>query len=343
MRQAVYLGDKRFEIRDVPVPEPGPGEVLVKVDYCGICGTDVHGFMFDTVPAGMVLGHEFAGSIAAIGEGVTKWSVGDPVIGGGGSPPAGTRDPIDANPRFNFRTMGWASQAAFDGAYAEYTVMEEWKPLGRPEDVSARAGALAEPLTTAIDAVRPSGIRLGDNVGIFGAGPIGLLCLQAARLAGAARLIVAEPAPARASAAMALGADAVVDPTEVDVEDAMASLTGGIGPDVIFECAGAKDTLHKALSTVRRGGRVALVALCWEPTEVLPVDWISRDIHLTTSLQHDARHWKIALDLLGKGLVQIEPMLAGDSEIALEDIQTVFEGLQRPTDEIKLLVKPGAD
>ena len=85
MKQAVYAGDKVFELRDVPVPEPGEGEVLVKVDYCGICGTDVHGFMYDTVPAGTVLGHEFTGHIAELGKGVTGWRIGDPVVAGGGS------------------------------------------------------------------------------------------------------------------------------------------------------------------------------------------------------------------------------------------------------------------
>ena len=340
MRQAVYAGGKRFEIRDVPVPEPGPGEVLVEVEYCGICGTDVHGFMYDTVPAGTVLGHEFTGRIAAVGEGAGDWRVGDPVVAGGGTPPPGTPDPIDDEPRFNFRTMGWTAMTAFDGAYAEYTVMEAWRPLRRPEGVSAAAGALAEPLTTAIDAVRPAGIRLGDSVGILGAGPIGLLCLQAARLAGATKVIVSEPAPARAAAARALGADAVIDPVASDVEAEMVALTDGLGPDVVFECAGARDTLHQALCTVRRGGRVALVALSWEPNEVLPVDWISRDIQLVTSLQHHPRHWRIGLDLLARGLVRTGPMLAGESVIALDDIQSAFVGLQSPSDEIKLLVRP---
>ncbi len=340
MKQAVYAGGKRFEIRDVPVPEPGPGQVLVEIEYCGICGTDVHGFMYDTVPAGTVLGHEFTGRIAAVGEGAGDWRVGDPVVAGGGTPPPGARDPIDDEPRFNFRTMGWTAMTAFDGAYAEYTVMDAWKPLRRPEGVSAIAGALAEPLTTALDAVRPAGIRLGDSVGILGAGPIGLLCMQAARLAGATTVIVSEPAPARARAATALGADAVIDPTSADAEAEMVALTDGLGPDVVFECAGARDTLNQALCTVRRGGRVALVALSWEPNEVLPVDWISRDIQLVTSLQHHPRHWRIALDLLARGLVRTEPMLTGESVIALDDIQSAFVGLQSPTDEIKLLVRP---
>ena len=340
MKQAVYAGDKVFEIRDVPVPEPGEGEVLVKVDYCGICGTDVHGFMYDTVPAGTVLGHEFTGQIAGLGKGVTGWRIGDPVVAGGGVAPPGSPNPIDDEPRFNFRTMGWTAMTSFDGAYAEYTVMESWKPLPRPEGISAIAGAMAEPLTTAIDAVRPSGIRLGDAVGVLGAGPIGLFCMQAARLAGATTVLVSEPAPARAEAARVLGADAVIDPTQKDVEAEMAALTGGLGPDVVFECAGAKDSLHQALCTVRKGGRVALVALSWEPNEVLPVDWISRDVQLVTSLQHHPRHWNIALDLLDRGLVRTEPMLADGSIVPLSGIQDAFVGLQEPTDEIKMLVRP---
>lgn len=340
MKQAVYTGNKQFELRDTPIPEPGPGEVLVKVDYCGICGTDVHGFMYDTVPSGTVLGHEFTGEIVALGKGVTNWRIGDPVVAGGGTAPAGTPDAIGDEPRFNFRTMGWTAMTSSDGAYAEYTVMEAWKPLRRPAGVSAMAGAMAEPLTTAIDAVRPSGIKLGDTVGVLGGGPIGLFCMQAARAAGASTVIVSEPAPARAAAALALGADAVIDPTDKDVETEMVALTDGLGPDVVFECAGAAGTLQQALSTVRKGGRVALVALSWEPNMVLPVDWITRDIELVTSLQHYPRHWKIALDLLDRGLVRTEPMLTGDSVIPLAGIQQAFEGLQHPTDEIKLLIQP---
>ena len=257
MKQAVYAGDKKFEIRDVPVPVPGVGEVLIKVDYCGICGTDVHGFMYDTVPPGTVLGHEFSGEIAGLGEGVTNWRLGDPVVAGGGKAPPGTPDPIDDEPRFNFRTMGWAAMTSFDGAYAEYTVMEAWNPLRRPDNVSAVAAAMAEPLTTAIDAVRSAGIKLGDEVAVLGGGPIGLFCMQAARAAGASKVILSEPAPARAAAALALGADAVIDPRTTNVEAEMVALTGGLGPDVIFECAGADGTLQQALSTVRKGGRIA--------------------------------------------------------------------------------------
>ena len=139
------------------MPVPGEGEVLVKVDYCGICGTDVHGFMYDTVPAGTVLGHEFTGQIAGLGKGVTGWRIGDQVVAGGGVAPPGSPNPIDDEPRFNFRTMGWTAMTSFDGAYAEYTVMESWKPLPKPEGISAIAGAMAEPLTTAIDACAPFG------------------------------------------------------------------------------------------------------------------------------------------------------------------------------------------
>jgi threonine dehydrogenase-like Zn-dependent dehydrogenase len=307
----------------VPIPKAGPGQLLIKVSYSGICGTDVHGFMYDTVPPGTVLGHEFTGDVVEVGEGVTDWSVGDPVVAGGGTAPAGTPNAIDDNPRFNF-----------------HTVMEAWKPLRRPEGVTAMAGAMAEPLTTAIDAVRPSGIKLGDTVGVLGGGPIGLFCMQAAKAAGASKVIMSEPAPARAAAARALGADAVIDPTEQDVETEMVALTGGLGPDVIFECAGAKGTLQQALSTVRKGGRVALVALSWEPNMVLPVDWITRDIDLVTSLQHYSRHWEIALDLLARGLVLTEPMVPEGGVIPLSDIQSAFDGLQHPTDEIKVLITP---
>ncbi len=340
MKAAVYQGKQRFEIQDIPMPQPGPGQVLVKVEYCGICGTDVHGFMFDVIEPGSIVGHEVSGTVVEVGSEITRWKVGDRVAGGGGEKPPGTPDRIEDDPRFNYRTMGWIDMPARAHSYAEYVTMDEWEPVLIPEGVADIEAAMTEPLATSILAVRRSGIKLGDTVGVLGAGPIGLFCVQAARAAGASTVIVAEPAEARAKAALELGADAIVDPTTSDTGDEMAKLTGGRGPNLVFDCAGAKSTLQDALSAVTRRGRVIIVALCWESTAVVPVDWIARDLEMTTVLGYGPEDWQVGFDLIRTGRVRPQAMLTEESVIPLEGIQEAFDSLLRPTTQIKMVIKP---
>lgn len=338
MKAAVYKGNKRFEVEEIPTPEVGPGQVLVKVRYCAICGTDVHMVLYDVLAPGAVMGHEYCGTIAKLGTEVTRWKVGDRVVGGGGTPPPGIAHGITADPRFSYRTS--LPRAGRNGAYAEYVLMEEWAPTPIPDGVSDEAAALCEPCAIAVHAVRISELKVGDSVAVLGAGPVGLLCLQVARAAGAGPVFVSEPAPARREAALSLGADAVIDPTEEDVVSAMVSLTDGLGPHVVFECAAARSTLEQALSMARRSGQVVLVAIAWEPTSVLPVEWLGREVVLKASASKTLEDWSRALELIRSGKVRMEPLLSETSFIPLEEIQEAFEGLFEPTTQIKIVVKP---
>ena len=335
MKAAVYRGERRLVVEEIPTPSPGPGQVLVRVRYCAICGTDVHAYMYDAPPPGTVMGHEYCGTIASVGEGVTRWSEGDRVVGGGGTAPAGSLPSFKA-PRFNYRTMGFDAKPV--RAYAEYVVMEEWDPLGVPDGVSNEDASLCEPLAVAVHAVRRSALRLGDSVAVLGGGPIGLFCAQAARAAGASRVIVSEPAPARAQAALDLGADAVVDPRSGDAVEEVLAHTDGQGPDVVFDCAGAPPTLDQAMNMVRREGQVMLVALAWEPTPLLPVDWIAREISLATTFSSSSEDWTIAFDLLSSGRARTGPMLSESSFIPLDDIQQAFDDLMHPSTQLQMIV-----
>ena len=335
MKAAVYRGERRLVVEEIPTPSPGPGQVLVRVRYCAICGTDVHAYMYDAPPPGTVMGHEYCGTIAAVGAGVTRWSEGDRVVGGGGMAPAGSL-PSFKGARFNYRTMGFDAKPV--RAYAEYVLMEEWEPLGVPDGVSDEDAALCEPLAVAVHAVRRSALRLGDSVAVLGGGPIGLFTAQAARAAGASRVILSEPAPARARAALELGADAVVDPTSGDAVEEVLAHTNGLGPDVVFDCAGAPPTLDQAMNMVRREGQVMLVALAWEPTPLLPVDWIAREISLATTFSSSSEDWLIAFDLLGSGRARTGPMLSESSFIPLDDIQQAFDDLMQPTTQLQMIV-----
>ena len=338
MKAAVYKGNKQFGIEEIPTPTPGPGQVLIKVKYCAICGSDVHGFLYDAVPPGTVLGHEYCGTIAELGPGVSSWNEGDRVVGGGGSRPPGQAGSSVPDPRYNYRTMGFAAKPL--RAYAEYVLMEEWGPVPVPTGVSDEMAALCEPCSIGVHAVRMSEMRLGDSVAVLGGGPIGLFCLQAARAAGAGAVFVSEPAPTRGRAALALGADAVVDPTKEDAVSRMVSLTEGTGPQVVFDCAGARSTLDQAMNMVKRQGQVVLVALAWEHTSTRPVDWMGREIKLQASFGSKPEDWRIALQLLQSGKITVEPMLSEADFIPLDAIQQAFEALIKPTTQLQMVVKP---
>ena len=337
MKAAVYKGNQRFEVEDIPTPVPGPGQVLIKIHYCAICGTDVHAVLYDIAPPGTVMGHEYSGTIARVGSGVSRWKEGDRVVGGGGTPPLGHDPGARGGPRFNYRTMGFAGGRL--RAYAEYTIMEEWEPMPLPDEVSDEAAALTEPCSVTVRAVRISQLRLGDSVGILGAGPIGLLCLQVARAAGASAVFVSEPSPTRRAAALALGADAVIDPISEDVESRMVSLTGGVGPRVVYECAASRSTLDQAMNIVGRNGQVVLIALAWEPTALLPVDWAAREINLQASFGGSPEDWRIALDLIRTGKVNMAPLLSEAGFIPIDGIQNAFESLVKPTTQLQMVVK----
>ena len=339
MRAAVYKGEQVLQVEELPDPTPAAGQVVMRVKYSAICGTDVHAFMYDLAPSGAVMGHEYTGTIVDIGPGVTRWQAGDRVVGGGGHPPPGGGSATRTHPRFNYRTMGFQQNPRPRG-YAEYVLLDEWEPTAVPDDVTDAQAALCEPCAVTVHAVRLSDIKLGDSVLILGAGPIGLLCLQTARAAGATMVIVSEPALGRAEAAQRLGADAVLNPADADFEARIVELTGGSGPQVVFECAAAPATLEQGLDLCARGGQVVMIAIAWEPTPVVPPNWMAREVRMQSSFGTLPEDWRIALELMRTGRVSVEHMLSGANFVPLEGIQGAFEALCQPTTELQMVVEP---
>tara|TARA_B100000029_G_scaffold86851_1_gene77011 strand:- start:277 stop:1293 length:1017 start_codon:yes stop_codon:yes gene_type:complete len=337
MRAAVYKSKQNLVVEEITTPEPQSDEVQIKISHSAICGTDVHVYLYDIAPPDTVLGHEFAGEISKVGSDVTRFKVGDRVIGLGGTPPPGKESPLRRQDQYNYRLEGITNTRT--RGYAEYTVAKEWEPLKLPDQVSNLEGALAEPCAIVTRAVRLSNQKLGDTVAVLGAGPIGLLCLQAAKAAGATKVIVSEPSEARRAVALELGADAVVDPTSEDPVKAIIGLTDGAGPHVVYECAAAKPTLHDALDMVRRKGNVMLVALAWEDVPLLPVDWAGKEIQLNTTFASEPYDFKVAVDLIASKKFVLEPLLSDTDTIELEDIQEAFESLIKPSNQIQMVIK----
>ena len=337
MKAAIYQGEGRMAVEDIPIPDPLPQEILIKVKYSAICGTDVHAFLYDIAPPGSVLGHEFSGVISAIGKDVNDWAIGDRVIGGGGSPPPGFEQPLRKQEQFNYRFEGFTNTRK--RGYAEYTVLNHWEPLEIPGNVTDLEACLTEPCSVAVRAVRLSNQRLGDTVVVLGAGPIGLLCLQAAKAAGAGKIIVSEPSETRRMVASELGADAVINPLREDVYASVMSLTESVGPDVVYECAAAQPTLDDALNMVRKKGNVMLGALAWENIPLLPVDWAGKEVELKTTFGGEHQDWQIALNLISSGKINLNPLTSETYFVDIEEIQETFRALASPSDQVQMIVK----
>lgn len=329
MKAAVFKQAGVLTVEEVPTPRPGPGEVLVRVSLCGICGSDLHRYAYGLMAPGVIMGHEFVGTVEALGEGVTGLRLGQRVI-------RGYKGPL--GPRYSARDKGFTADPLAPGGYGEYATLPAGAAMPVPDNLSDEEAALVEPLSVAVHAVRRSALKVGDNVALLGAGPIGLLALQTIRQAGAGCLIVSEPVAARRELALQLGADHVLDPFGVEPVNEVVRLTGGLGPDVVFECAGAKPTLQQSLVMARQQGQVVLVALCMEPCQVAPLEWIGREVQLQCAYASERADWLIALNLLATGKVKGRPLIS--KVVPLAEIQAAFQGLLNPSDELQVLVRP---
>lgn len=340
MKAAVFRGIGEIEVKDVPQPEAGPGEALIRVGYCGICGSDLEALHVGMYEPGLIIGHEFSGVIAELGPGVSGWEVGERVV---------VNDAIPCGacaPCLEGRLDGCESLTmvgvTHDGAMAEYVKITT-KGLHRlPEGVTLRQGALVEPLAVALHGVRRSRLQVGDHALVMGAGPIGLLTLQCALLAGARTVSVTEINPARAALASRLGATRVLDPARENVGVALSGLTGGQGPDVIYVCTGAPKPYQDAVSLARKGGQIFVLGVCVMPVEADFTSVVLNDLCIEGSLAGRAE-FPAALDFVTEGRVEVEALVS--HEIPLDEIMSGGFGLLESPDSkaVKILVRLGEE
>ena len=334
MKAAVFKEKNLLLVEDVPDPRPADDEVLLKVSYSAICGSDLHRYCYGMMLPGAIMGHEFSGVVADVGKKVQGLKAGDHVTPCGGKVKPG-RDLPNFPPRYSAKERGLLPQRP--GAYAEYTTIPADMVMKIPASVSDLEASLIEPLTVAVHMLRISNIQLGDRVVVLGAGPIGLFAQQCASLAGAGKIFVSERNPNRLKAASELGASQVFNPTQINLVEEIVKLTG-IGADIAFECAGAKPTLQQALELVKWGGRVMVVALAWEQVECLPVEWVGREVELKACYGHLNHEWLISLALMAEKKIQTKPIIT--QIIDLKGIQAAFQELLRPdTKQIQVVVQ----
>jgi (R,R)-butanediol dehydrogenase/meso-butanediol dehydrogenase/diacetyl reductase len=338
MKAAVIRGTQKIVVEDIPTPEPGPNQVLVKIKYSALCGSDVHRFQYGMANDGSVLGHEYIGEVVQIGRDVTLLKEGDRVVSGGGEPPTGTISALSSGVRYSARTVGL--EVTRIGGFAEYIAMDEWRPLHIPESVSDELAVLAEPASIAVHAVRTSAFKIGDEAVVMGAGPIGLLVMQVLKAAGAAAVYVSEPASARAESARVLGADLVLNPMEEDVVERVLELSGGPGVAVAFDAAAARPTFQQGLEMIRREGQLLVVSMAWEDVDLRTVDWIGREVEMKAAYGSLPIDWRTVLNLMERAQLSEKSMVTDESFIGWDEMQVSMERLMKPEEHVQLVLVP---
>lgn len=332
MKAAVLVEPRRFDLRDVPLPQIGPDDALIRVTRTGICGTDVHIFnghyAADRLP--LIPGHEFCGTVAAHGANVRHLSEGQRVVADINIG-CGTCYWCRRNEVLNCPTMTQVGIGR-DGAFAEYVALPARLVIPAPDGVPDAVLALTEPVACVVRAARKAQVGFGQSVVILGAGPVGNLHVQMMRLVGAAPIIVADLSPDRCQMAMDAGADAAIsDPAALHAR--VMETTAGRGADVVIESVGSPRLYATAQTLIRKGGHIAFFGLTG-PDQTLPVDilrTILEENSLKGSVAGMGEDMHDALTLLAHDRFRTDAFTA--ASFALDDIQTAFDTLAaRPAD-----------
>ena len=329
MKALVLSQYRQLELQDLPQPTPAADEVLIQVRACGICGSDVHGYDGSTgrrIPP-LVMGHEAAGVIAAVGSAVKDFAVGDRV----------TFDSTISCGQCHFCKRGQVNLCDARqvlgvscgdyrraGAFAEFVTVPARVLYRLPDGLAFEKAAMIEAISVAVHAVHLTPVELNDTAVVVGAGMIGLLTLQAARLAGCRKIIAVDVDEGRLQTALSLGATHSIVAKDQDVPALVREWTDGRGADVAFECVGTSVTVQSAIESTRKGGTVTLVGNIAPRIELPLQSVVTRQIRLQGSCASGGEI-PACIELLAAGLIQVEPMLSAFAP--LEDGPRWFERL----------------
>ncbi|NOG71195.1 zinc-binding dehydrogenase [Roseicella sp. DB1501] len=342
MRAAVFEGiGQPLALRAQPEPVAGPGDLLLQVALCGICGSDLHA---SEVPdyrlqPGTVLGHEFAGTVLASGD--PGFRPGERVACIPFAPCAEC-EPLGECGKGLAATCPGITGLGFSplvpGGYAERVRIRASQALRLPEGIGFAEGALLEPLAVGAHAVAMSAMPAGARVLVTGAGPIGLAVALLARLGGAGAVVVSEPGAARRERAARLGATAVLDPAAAPLAEAFRAVAGG-PPDLIFECVGIPGMLQRMIELAPPRGRITVVGVCMEEDRLRPRMAIRKELTLRFVLAYDRADFARVLGHVAAGEIRAADFVT--DVIGLDALPGAFEALRRPGQQVKVLVDPG--
>lgn len=343
MKALLLKNYKELELVDFPTPECGPNDVLVRVRACGICGSDVHGFDGSTgrrIPP-LVMGHEAAGEIAAVGANVKGYREGDRVTFDStvscGQCYFCCRGQI--NLCDNRQVLGVScGEFRRHGAFAEYVLVPSNILYRLPDSLPYEHAALIEAVSIAVHAVNITPIELGDTAVVVGTGMIGLLVVQAARLAGCSQVIAVDLDDAKLEVAKSLGATHTINPKTTDAPARVAELTEGHGAAVAIEAVGAAAPIKTAILCVRKGGTVTLVGNISPNVEIPLQTVVSRQIRLQGSCASNGEY-PACIALLANGAIKVDPIIS--AQATLEETPKMFDRLYAHDPSLmKVVVRP---
>jgi len=339
MRAAVFhQAGHPLAIERVDDPAPAADQVIIEVAHAGICGSDLHVTEYGFVPDGTILGHEFAGTIVALGaDAGNDLKIGDRV----------TALPVHACQSCEACDSGLpalCSAALFTGttldhrgAYAEYVAARAGLVQKLPAGVSLAEGAMVEPLSVAYHAVTMAPVRPGAAVLVIGAGPIGAGVTLFARMQGARHVVVSERSAERRALALECGATAVIDPDAEDVAARFAALAGK-RPEIVFECVGVPGLLQQAVALAGMRGRVVVAGVCFGEDRLTPITGLMKEVSIQFSQCYTEADFAAVIDAVARGEARPQPMHS--RTVGFADLPATFEALRNNPKACKVLIDP---
>jgi L-iditol 2-dehydrogenase len=339
---AVMTGLRTMEFREIPVPKVLSGQVLVKLEYVGICGSDIHyyekGRIGDHIVSGdFILGHECAGTVVEVAEGVSTHKVGDRVA----LEPGKTCGKCEycTTGRYNLCPgVEFLATPPYDGCLMNYIAFPAELSFKLPENVSTKEGALIEPLAVGLEAAGVSSVSVGDSVTVLGSGCIGLCTLLACRARGASKVIVVDIIKKRLEKAKELGADAVIDASSENVAERISEMTGGAGTDKVIETAGTVRTAQQTIDLVKRGGEILIVGMGAEDN--FPFNFgkfMSKVAEIKTIFRYK-NQFPVAVSALSAGRIDIGGIVT--NEFAFADAAEAFrQNIENKDNIVKAIIK----
>lgn len=350
MKAALWYGAKDIRVENIDEPQVEKDQVKIKVSFCGICGSDLHEYLAGPIfipvnephpiskgKAPIVMGHEYAGEVVEVGEAVTGIKLGDRVC----VEPIYRCGKCSSCQKGHYNVceqLGFIGLSGGYGGFSVYSVVPSKMVHKIPNHMTWEQAALVEPTAVAVHAVRQSELKIGDSVAVFGTGPIGLLVIQAAKAAGASKIIAVEVSPERRDIAKQVGANVVINPIEVHAVQTIKEHTNGLGVDVAFEVAGIETTLNAAIESTRSEGNVVNISI-WEKQASIPLNNFILSERKMTSIIAYRNIFPQVIQLIANGQIQASELVT--KLIGLDDIASEgFEALTLNKQQIKILVNP---
>jgi (R,R)-butanediol dehydrogenase/meso-butanediol dehydrogenase/diacetyl reductase len=340
MRAAVYKGDRRVDVEQYPVPDLGPDDVLLEVSHCGVCGSDIHFVLEGWGRPNSVGGHEYTGTVAAVGVNVSGWQVGDPAVGG---PSVRCGECVycqAGRPSLCAGREAVGEGGGFQGAFADYVKAPAAELLHLPDGVTLRHAALTEPLAVALHGITRAEVQPGERVLVTGGGPIGTLTIAALRQMGVTDIVLSEPAAVRRALGERLGArvvepDALVSPRSPNqlVDEPF---------DVALECSGHAAAMEQCLGQLQRTGRLVLVGAGVKPPRFDPSRILLNELVITGAFCYDVDGFERALELLARPDFPRD-LLVEPADVGLGGLLGAIEMLGVGEIAAKVLVSPRED